>query len=87
MNKKRDFLNSVTIVANKRIVEKLAFSTGEAAEAIGTTKGVMANWRWAKIGPKYFRHNRKIFYMRNDLLAWLTMNPTITKDSHDLELG
>ena len=71
----------------KRVTEKIAFSTEEAADAIGSTKGVMANWRWSKIGPKYYRHNRKIFYLRDDLLAWLKMNPIMTRDSLDIERG
>ena len=69
----------------KKVIEKLAFSTEEAADAIGSTKGVMANWRWARIGPKYYRQKRKIFYLREDLLGWLKMNPTMTKDSYDIE--
>ena len=69
----------------KSVVLKMAYSPKEAASAIGTTPGVMANWRYQKIGPKYYRHNRKIFYLNEDLLAWLKMNPVMTKDSYNLE--
>lgn len=69
----------------KNVVLKMAYSPKEAAGAIGTTPGVMANWRYQKIGPKYYRHNRKIFYLNEDLLAWLKMNPVMTKDSYNLE--
>lgn len=69
----------------KKDIQKIAFSTEEAASAIGTTAGVMANWRYQKIGPKYYRHNRKIFYLHEDLIAWLKMNPIMTRDSHNIE--
>lgn len=69
----------------KKNVLKIAFSTEEAACSIGTTPGVMANWRWAKVGPKYYRHNRKIFYLHEDLIAWLKMHPVMTMDSREIE--
>ncbi|WP_408998402.1 hypothetical protein ACJ77P_12325 [Syntrophus buswellii] len=68
-----------------KFIGKLAYSTEEAAAAIGSTKGMMANWRCKRIGPKYYRHNRKIFYLREDLISWLKMNPVMTKDAYDIE--
>ncbi|HQP25438.1 MAG TPA: hypothetical protein PLP16_09740 [Smithellaceae bacterium] len=69
----------------KKEINKIAFSTEEAAFAIGTTPAVMANWRCAKVGPKYYKQNRKVFYLYEDLTAWLKMHPVITKDAHDIE--
>jgi hypothetical protein len=69
----------------KKDIWKIAYSTKEAASAIGTSPGVLANWRYENVGPKYYKRNRKIFYLGEDLLAWLTMNPVMTKDAHDLE--
>jgi len=62
----------------------IAYSPIEAAKAIGTTPGVLANWRCRKIGPKYYHQNRKIFYLHDDLVAWVTMFPVMTKDAYDI---
>ena len=64
---------------------KMAYSPKEAACALGTTAAVLANWRCAKVGPRYFKQNRKVFYLSEDLRAWVTMNPVMTKDAYDIE--
>lgn len=52
-----------------------------AAEWYGLDVGTLANDRYHKRGPKYFRCGRRVFYLVEDLEAWLLRNPVLTIDS------
>lgn len=62
--------------------KKLAVTAAEAAEIYGLSKGSLANLRWAKKGPRFYKQSRKIFYKVADLENWLFANPTMTLNSH-----
>ena len=68
-------------------MEKISYSPHEAALVMGYSPGTLGNMRSAKTGPKYFKRGRKVIYMHDDLIRWLTANPIMTKDAHDLERG
>jgi hypothetical protein len=63
----------------KRIVLKPA----EVKEIFGIPEGTLANMRWAKRGPRYFRKpgGRGIFYLMADVESWITSHPVLTVDS------
>lgn len=42
----------------------------------------LANWRWRRIGPKYFLVGRKVFYDAADLDRFFHSNPVLTTDQH-----
>lgn len=44
----------------------------EAAHFMHTEKKTLANWRWKRIGPRYFRIGQRLVrYRRADLLAFV----------------
>ena len=63
----------------KRVVLKPA----EVKEVFGIPEGTLANMRWAKRGPRYFKKpsGRGVFYLLADVEEWITRNPVLTVDS------
>ena len=53
----------------------------EVKDRYSVPVGTLANWRWAKKGPRYFKVNRKILYRLEDLEDFFTANPVLTIDS------
>jgi len=43
--------------------------------------GTLANMRCRKVGPKYYKLNKKVLYKRSDLDAWCGSEPVLTRDS------
>jgi predicted DNA-binding transcriptional regulator AlpA len=64
-------------------MEKKALTPREAAERYALSAGTLANMRYKKIGPRYYRVGRKVLYMVSDLEEWITRNPVLTMDSLD----
>ena len=64
-----------------RKLEKRAFTPKQAAEMFGLSVGTLANLRYQKIGPRYYRVGRKVLYLVADFEAWIMQNPIITVDS------
>ncbi len=50
-------------------------------ELYSIPKGVLANWRSMKKGPKFYKVNRKVLYKLEDLEDFFTANPVLTVDS------
>lgn len=61
--------------------KRKTLSPKEAAEIYGLSVGTLANDRYHKRGPKYFRCGRKVLYLVEDLEAWVLRNPVQTIDS------
>lgn len=61
---------------------KQAITAEQASEIYGLSKGSLANLRFARRGPKFFKIGRKILYKVSDLESWLYQNPVQTLDSH-----
>jgi len=61
---------------------KQAITAEQAAETYGLSKGTLANMRFAKRGPKFYKIGRKILYKVTDIEAWLYQNPVMTVDAH-----
>ncbi len=60
---------------------KVAMTPQEAERIYGIPAGTLANWRYRKVGPKYYRVSRKIFYAVMDFDEWFRRNPVLTADS------
>ena len=65
----------------KKIDKRITITPKEAAEIYGLSVGTLANDRYNKRGPKYFRCGRKILYRVDYLEGWLFQNPVLTIDS------
>ena len=61
---------------------KIVLRPSEVKEIFGIPEGTLANLRWAKKGPRYFKkpRGRGIFYLLNDVKTWITSNPVDPAD-------
>lgn len=63
---------------------KKALTPKEVAEIYGLSVGTLNQWRYKKVGPRYFRINtgtgrgRKIIYMIEDIEEFVKRDPVIT---------
>ena len=60
---------------------KQTLSPKEIAQSYGIPEGTLANMRWQKQGPKYYRIGRRILYKVTDVEAWLFSHLVLTIDS------
>jgi hypothetical protein len=60
-----------------KTLKRIALRPSEVKATFGIPEGTLANLRWAKKGPRYFRKpgGRAIFYLLSDLETWLTSEP------------
>jgi len=58
-----------------------ALSPAQVEKFYGIPAGTLANLRWRKEGPKFFKRSRKVVYKTADVEAWLFGNPVLTADS------
>jgi predicted DNA-binding transcriptional regulator AlpA len=66
----------------QRNLIKRAITPAELETIYGIPRGSLANMRWAKKGPKYFKAGpRRVIYMVEDVEEWLSRNPVLTTDS------
>jgi hypothetical protein len=59
----------------------------EMSRIYGIPLGTLANLRYQKRGPRYFRRGRSILYFSSDFEAWLKSDPVLTKESCEAEDG
>lgn len=62
-------------------IPRRAANPQEISLMFGIPEGSLANLRWKKEGPKYYRRKRRIYYFISDVEDWLKQNPILTKDS------
>ena len=66
----------------KKFTKKVMITPQEASLLFGTSEGTLGNWRSKKIGPKYYRvQRRKILYRLEDLEEFFTAHPVLTVSS------
>jgi hypothetical protein len=61
--------------------ERKALTAKEVSEIYGINLGSLANCRWSKRGPRYYRTGRRIVYKPEDVEQWLFSQPVHTIDS------
>lgn len=49
----------------------------DAAERLGVATGTLRNWRWAKIGPRYFKVGKSVRYCVADLESYINRSAVI----------
>ncbi len=56
----------------------------EVAAIFGIPEGTLANMRWAKRGPRYYKKpgGRRVLYLREDVERWLLSSPIATLDTY-----
>lgn len=65
-------------------LKKRTLTPAEVEEIYGIPRGSLANMRWAKRGPRYYKRpgGRSVFYLREDVERWVLQNPVVTLDSY-----
>lgn len=66
---------------NSKSLEKKALNPLEVEQIYAIPAGSLANMRYQKRGPKYFKLGRKVLYFIDDLENWLKQNPVLTMDT------
>jgi hypothetical protein len=61
--------------------KKKAGTPFEMSRIYGVPAGTLANWRYLKTGPKFFKIGKSVLYFTEDFEDWLRRNPVLTKDS------
>ncbi|MDO9566726.1 MAG: helix-turn-helix domain-containing protein [Candidatus Desulfaltia sp.] len=56
-------------------------TTKQISEIYGIPVGTLANLRYQKRGPKYYRVSRKVLYAISDVEDWIMRNPVLTSES------
>ncbi|MCB9338431.1 MAG: helix-turn-helix domain-containing protein [Lewinellaceae bacterium] len=49
-------------------------TTGQAARELSLAPGTLQNWRTEGIGPKFFKHRHRVFYLVSDIEAYKKEN-------------
>lgn len=68
-------------------IRKIVLKPSEVREMFGIPEGTLANLRWSKRGPRYFKRpgGRGVFYLLADVETWITSQPVQTLDSIEAE--
>jgi hypothetical protein len=63
--------------------KRIMLKPSEVRETFGIPEGTLANLRWAKRGPRFFRRpgGRGIYYLLSDIEAWITSGPVYPSES------
>ena len=62
--------------------EESMLSPVEVEQVFGIPRGSLANMRWAKRGPRYFKVGiRRVLYRLVDVKEWVESSPVQTIDS------
>ena len=64
---------------NNKLRRKAA-TPREMAHIYGLAEGSLANMRYKKEGPQYFKVGRRVLYFFDEFERWLRRNPIVTKD-------
>ena len=66
-----------------REFKKITMTPAEVDAMFGIPVGSLANLRWSKRGPRYFKRpgGRGVFYLLADVESWITSRPVQTLDS------
>ena len=64
---------------------KRAVSPAEVESMYGISRGTLANFRYRKVGPKYYKvGTRKVLYLVDDVENWCRRNPVLTADCEEV---
>jgi hypothetical protein len=62
-------------------LSKKVLTANEAAFMYGLAPGTLANWRHARVGPKFYKLGGKVAYFLEDLDNWARQAPVETISS------
>ena len=63
-------------------IHRITATPAEVEQIFGIPRGSLANLRWAKRGPKYYKAgSRRVLYRLQDVREWIESSPVQTLDS------
>ena len=66
----------------EKTLKKKTLNAKEVEGIYGLCRGTLANMRWRRVGPRYFKAGkRKVLYLVSDIEAWIAKSPVQTIDS------
>ncbi len=61
--------------------KKWSITPAQFESIYGIPRGTLANLRWQKKGPRYFKAgSRRVLYMVEDVEEWISRNPVLTTE-------
>lgn len=58
-----------------------ALTPQDCRDIYGLNPGTLANMRFSKTGPRYYKLGKKVLYRVEDIEQWLNANVVLTRDS------
>jgi hypothetical protein len=71
------------ITANRTPAFKKTLTPKDCENIYGLNPGTLANMRFHKIGPRYYKLGKKVLYRAEDIESWLARNVVLTNDDKD----
>ncbi len=66
---------------NQKHFERKTLSSAEVEMQYGIAAGSLANLRWSRKGPRFYKVGRRVLYFVEDIESWICRNPNETLDS------
>lgn len=81
MNGEQTRFAEVTMSKNS-LSERKMLSPADVEALYGIPRGSLANLRWSRKGPQFFKVGaRRVLYRLDDVRRWIESRPVLTKDS------
>jgi len=71
------------ITANRTPAFKKTLTPKDCENIYGLNPGTLANMRFHKIGPRYYKLGKKVLYRVEDIESWLARNVVLTHNDKD----
>jgi len=68
------------ITANRTPAFKKTLTPKDCENIYGLNPGTLANMRFHKFGPRYYKLGKKVLYRVEDIEQWLNENVVLTRD-------
>lgn len=65
----------------ERVLRRKVAAPKDISLAYGIAVGTLANMRYRKTGPKYYRCGRSVYYRIDEFEDWQLRNPVLTSES------
>ena len=69
-------------MSKSSLSERRMLSPADVEALYGIPRGSLANLRWSRKGPKFFKVGgaRRVLYRSEDIRGWIESHPVLTKE-------
>ena len=64
-----------------KTMQKRTLTTDGVSEIYQISKGTLANLRWQRRGPRFYKVGKRVLYFIEDIERWIKAEPVLTRDS------